>query len=155
MHMKSRQQGLTTIEFALAGALALTVLLGSVEISRALFVWNSMGEATRRAAHMAAICPMNDAAIAQAAMLTGTTKSTVLSGFTPSMVTVTYLDDTGTVTTVLGDVEYVTVSISGFVHTIAIPFAGAQITVPPFRTTLPAESLGYLPDTDSYGCLGT
>jgi Flp pilus assembly protein TadG len=153
--VKARQRGLTTVEFAVAGGLALTILFGCIEISRALYVWNSIGEATRRAAHVAAICPMNHAAIAQAAMLAGTSSSSVLYGLTPAKVVTTYLDSAGNATTTLGSVEYVRVAIAGYTHTLAIPFVGATLTVPAFTTTVPAESLGYLPDTETYGCLGT
>lgn len=146
---------MATIEFAVSGGLALIVLFGCIEISRALYAWNSLGEATRRAAHMAAICPMNDPAIAQAALLAGTGKSSLVHGLSTSHVTVTYLDDAGATTATLDDVRYASVAISGYTHTLAIPFVGATLTAPSFATTVPAEALGWLPDTSTYGCLGT
>ena len=159
-----RQSGITTVEFALVGAVALLILIGCLEIGRMLYVWNTVGEATRRAAHVAAICPMNDPAIAQAAMVVPSgDKSAVLNGLTAGMVQVTYLTSTGGTTTDLGSVQYVSVAISGYTHTLLLGglmslfggYAVATVAVPPFTTTVPRESLGYVPDTDSYACIGS
>src|SRR5210317_1853406 len=63
----NRQKGLALVEFAIVGALAITLVLAVLEISRAVFVANALGEATRRGARMAVVCPVNDPAIAQVA----------------------------------------------------------------------------------------
>lgn len=153
--MKRRQKGLTTVEFALAGSSALVVLFGCIEISRALYVWNTVGEATRRAARMAAICPMNDPAIRAAALFAsdGDSRSPVLHGLEDSMVAVAYTDEGGAVAASVADVAYVTVSVTGYTHTLAIPFFGATIAVPAFSTTVPSETLGYHPDLDAFVCI--
>src|SRR5210317_1664247 len=63
----NRQKGLALVEFAIVGALAITLVLAVLEISRAVFVANALGEATRRGARMAVVCPVNDPAIAEVA----------------------------------------------------------------------------------------
>ena len=60
-----QQRGATTVEFAIIGVAMLLVLFGVIEVGRAMFVMNALGEATRRAARMAAVCPLNDTAAAQ------------------------------------------------------------------------------------------
>lgn len=162
--MNRRERGMATVEFALVGAVALLILIGCIEVSRMLYVWNTVGEATRRAAHLAAICPMDDPAITQAALVVSSGgRSSVLNGLTGGMVRVTYLTDAGAATTDLGSTAFVSVSITGYSHTLLLGgllglFGGAGVAavpVPAFTTTAPRESLGYVPDTDSYLCIGT
>ena len=43
----------------------LLVLFSVIEIGRAMFVLNALSESTRRAARMAAVCPINDPAITE------------------------------------------------------------------------------------------
>ena len=157
--MNLRQRGLATVEFAIVGSVALTVLIGCIEIGRMLFVWNSVGEATRRAARLATICPVNDPTIIRAAMLNFTgqdvSSSLYLHGLTPSNVSLSYLDAAGAATVTQANMAFVRVSITGYVHTLLIPFVTPTVTVPTFSTTLPAESLGYSPETNTFvACTG-
>src|SRR5210317_771896 len=62
-----RQKGMTLVEFAIVGAVALMMIFAVLEIARAIFVANALNEATRRGARMAIVCPINDPAIAQVA----------------------------------------------------------------------------------------
>jgi hypothetical protein len=39
-------------------------------------------------------------------------------------------------------------SVNNFQHTLLLAFNRATVTLPPFATTLPAESLGFTPDFD-------
>lgn len=149
------QRGITTVEFALVGALALTVLFAVIEVGRALFVWNTLSEVTRRAARLAAVCPMGDPAIARVAILSnpgGPNTSPVVNNLSTTNVTVTYLDEDGMPTASFSDIKYVRIAIVGYTHTLLIPFIMPTITAPPFTTTLPRESLGYVPDTGTYEC---
>jgi Flp pilus assembly protein TadG len=154
--MKARQTGLTTVEFAVTGAVALTVLIGAIEMGITLYVWNTIGEATRRAARLAVVCPINDPAIKQNALVVPSgngTSSQVLPGLTPGNVSLSYLDATGAATTSYSSVAYVQVQISGYSQTLYIPFVTSTITVPPFTTTVPAESMGWMPDLGTRTCL--
>ncbi len=162
-YMKNRQNGLATVEFAIIAVSLIIVLFGVIEVSRALFVWNTIGEATRRGARAAEVCPVNHGAIKRLAVF-GTgggsgTASPVLSGLSTSNVTVEYLNAGGTVlanpAASFNAIRYVRVSISSYQHTMIIPFIMPTFPVPPFETTVPAESLGYIPDLDTRQCFGT
>ncbi|RZT09297.1 TadE-like protein [Duganella sp. CF402] len=67
------RRGATTIEFALSALCFFTVLFFVMEVTRALYVWNTLQEATRRAAAAAAVSDFSNAAtmdaIRQAAVL--------------------------------------------------------------------------------------
>ena len=156
--MKSRQQGLATVEFAIVAAAFFTVLFGVIEVARALFVWNTVAEATRRGARVAAVCPLDHSAIREVAVFNeagGGTQSPVLNGLTTDNVVVEYLDEDGNVTADFPNIRYVRVAISDYQHQMVIPFAPVTINVPPFATTVPVESLGYNPDTGDRECYGT
>ncbi len=156
--MRSRQQGTTTVEFAIIAAAALIVLFGVIEVSRALFVWNTITEATRRGARVAAVCPMYHPAIKRVTMFgkpNGSNSSPVLAGLSSANISLLYLDKDGNVTMDYLDVAYVRVGIYNYQHTLLIPFVGQTITVPSFSTTLPAESLGYIPVLGTRQCFGS
>lgn len=150
-----RQKGMSTVEFAVAGFMATVILMGCIEIGRLFYVWNTLAEGTRHAAHIGVLCPYNDAAVKKAAMVVANTAgdSSVLYGLTQSMVSVAYLDSTGAPTTVTGSIAFVSVSISGYTHRLLIPGFAKTLTVPPFTTTVPSETLGYIPDTGAYTCM--
>lgn len=148
---------MVAVEFALIGGLFLTLLLGVIEIGRAMFVWNTLGEATRRAARLAAVCPINHGAVPLAALLSppdGSTSSRFLHQMSTANVSLIYLTSTGAQTTAYAEARFVQISVTGYTHQLMIPFLGRDITVPPFTTTLLAESLGYVPETDSRQCFG-
>jgi Flp pilus assembly protein TadG len=153
-----RHRGTTTVEFAIVASLLFTVLFGVIEVGRALFVWNTIGEATRRGARVAAVCPPNHPAIAKVAVFSdpvGGGASPILKNLTTANVQVDYLDESGTPTAVFPDIRYVRVGISNYQHTLMIPFLTHTINVPPFTTTLPAESLGYIPELGIRQCFGS
>jgi len=54
--MRARQQGATTVEFALALLLFLTFLLAILDLGRLLFTWNAASEAARLGARYAVVC---------------------------------------------------------------------------------------------------
>jgi Flp pilus assembly protein TadG len=86
-----REKGVTTVEFAIVGATALLVLFAVIEVGRAMFVLNTLGETTRRAARMAAVCPINDPAITEVALFNppgGGTGTRIVGGLTPANVAI-------------------------------------------------------------------
>jgi hypothetical protein len=144
-----KQSGIALVEFAIVGAFAIMMIFTVLEIARAVFVVNALTEATRRGARMAAVCPINDPAIAQVATYNapgaGNTSSIVDQLDTTDFV-LEYLDLGGAV---IGDpvgnfnlIRYVQVRVVNFGHELLIPFAQATFTMPEFTTTLPRESLG-------------
>lgn len=154
--MRVRQKGATTVEFAFVGALFFIVLFGVIEVGRALFVWNTLTEATRRGARVAAVCDINNSAIKRATVF-GTSadpdNSPVIGGLTTSDVQLTYLDQNGTKIDSPGSginfntaIRYVRVAITGYQHTLLIPYLSRILLPPSFETTLPRESLGVCRD---------
>lgn len=144
----NKMRGVVMIEFAIVGAVLLTVIFGCLEFGRATYALAALNEGTRRAARLAAVCPINDPVIVPAVNFMG------ISGFNASNVSVNYLDASGAS---LGagpsasSVYYVQVSVAGSIP-LAIPFLSEAIA-PSFTVTLPAESLGITIAADGSGVL--
>lgn len=154
---RTRQRGMTLVEFAIAGGAVLIALFACLEISRLLYVWNTLGESTRRAARLAVVCPLNHVSIVRAALLNGPDNadpSHYVAGMTSANVSVEYLSAAGAATSTYAGAAFVRVSISGLQHQLMIPFMTRTLEVPPFSTTLPIESLGYVPGADERNCPG-
>lgn len=144
-----KQAGVTTVEFAIVGGLAMTTLLAVLEVGRAFFVYNALEEVTRRGARMAAVCQLNAAAISQVAVFNNSgavQNSPVIAGLSPANVIIAYLDQNGgplgNPAGSFGQIRYVNVSIQNFTHNFLVPGLGRAFTTPQFSTTLPRESLG-------------
>lgn len=138
--MRRNQHGTTTVEFAICGAVIITVILAAIELSRAMFTLSVLSEGTRRGARVAAVCPINDPAIAQA------TAFVSLPGLTTQNVRLEYLNQTGaTIADPAGNfatIEYVRVRIVNYQIQVWIPFVNRIFPSPQFSVTLPRESLG-------------
>jgi len=150
--MKKSEQGLYLVEFAIIAAALFIVLFAVIELSRIIWIWNTADEATRRGARVAAVCPINDPAIAEATIFATAGSggpSPILRGLDTSNVSVEYLDEDGDAETTFGDIEYVRVSLSDYTVTPLIPFINTTFTLPSFETTIPSESLGLIPDPDA------
>jgi hypothetical protein len=144
------QRGITTVEFAIVGMVVMICLLGVIEVSRLLFVINTLGESTRRGARLATVCPVNDPAIAQMAVFNsaGGTNSPIINGLSTANIQLDYLDVTGN--PIIGDlsipanyvtINYVRVQIVNYVHQWIFPGAWT-FNMPPQPSILPRESLG-------------
>jgi Flp pilus assembly protein TadG len=136
------QRGVSTVEFALVGGFALMLLFACIEIGRLLFVWNTLDEATRRGARVAAVTPLGASAATNAVLV----YNPFILGLKSSNVTVRYLDAGYLVTANPELVRFVEVAVTGYTHTLFIPFISTALTPPAFKTTLPVESLGFDPD---------
>jgi hypothetical protein len=152
---RRQQSGLAAVEFAIVGALAITLIFAVLEIARAFFVANALTEATRRGARMAVVCPVNDPAIAQVATFNAPgagNESPIVNGLDTGDIVMRYLDQDGeeiedpshdsTPPAGFLRIRYVQVSVVNFEHQLVIPFASVTFTMPEFTTTLPRESLG-------------
>lgn len=146
--MNSREQGFTTIEFAVAGAAFLILLFGLIEGGRWLFAVNTLAEATRRGARYAAMCADVNKIKSVTLFGTGTsstTQSPVLSGLTASYVaTPTYWDMTKNPPVVTGDraateTNAVRVEIQNYSLNLMIPGFAASVPMPASGTTAPIE----------------
>ena len=135
------QRGTTTVEFAIIGAVVITLLFAVIEFGRILFSLSVLQEGARRATRVAAVCAVNNDAIENAAVFVE------LPGLTTDNVVIAYLDQNGAV---LADpaganysaIRYVRVSIVNYAFAIVIPLVPKTFNVPEFSSTLPRESLG-------------
>jgi hypothetical protein len=90
-----RQRGATTVEFAIVGAMALTVLF-AIEIGRALSVWNTLGGDVPRCAAGGGLSHEPSRRHAWRFSATPATgHEPVVSGLSTANVTVAYLQDDG------------------------------------------------------------
>jgi hypothetical protein len=152
--MRHQQKGLYIVEFTLVATLFFVLLFGVIEFARALFVWNTLTEATRRGARLAVVCPVGHASIANVTVFNAPSaagSSPILPGLNSADVVTEYLDQAGVATASFNNIRYVRVSIVGFQHTLLIPpllpgLPTMTLTAPTFETTLPRESLGAVPD---------
>lgn len=136
------------VEFAIIAVSVMLVLFGVIEVARAMFVVNTLGESTRRAARMAVVCPVNDPAPVDVALFgdPGSGTAEGIGQLRREHVAIEYLDADGVV---LDDPEadffqirFVRARIDDFQHRMLIPFAEQVFTTPEFAVTLPRESLG-------------
>jgi hypothetical protein len=149
--MSKREQGLFTVEFAIAATALFIVMFAVIELARIIWVWNTVDEATRRGARVAAVCPINHPAVPEVTIFAqpgGGPDSPILQGLSTGNVNVQYLDQDGNPDTDFQDIRFVRVSINNYSITPLIPFVRTVFTLPPFETTIPSESLGYIPDVD-------
>jgi hypothetical protein len=135
-----KQNGTTTVEFAIIGALMLAIMLSVIEFGRALFSFAVLNEGVRRGARVAAVCQLNDPAIVQTVMFAS------VPGLRAGNVTVEYLNDAGNaIANPNGSfllIRYVRVRVVGYQMQLAIPFMSSLISAPQFSATFPRESLG-------------
>jgi hypothetical protein len=161
-----KQAGLTSVEFAIVGAVSLMILFGCLEVSRMLFTVNVLEEVTRRGARVAAVCTVNSALIAQTAVFNadGGGSGEPLPNLTTNNIQVEYLTDTGNTignpapvagspgTTGFENIRYVRVQIINFEHTMIIPGLNITFTTRGYPTTIPSEALGIAPFGQTSSC---
>jgi Flp pilus assembly protein TadG len=128
---KQRENGVAAVEFALIASVLFALLFGMMEMSRLLFYWNTATEATRMGARMAVVCTMDDANIKARMTL-------LFPVIGQNEIRIDYLPAGCSTTTC----EQVTVRIESVksIQTF-IPFVPLSVTLPPFLTTLPRESM--------------
>lgn len=145
------QRGLAVVEFALVGLLTFIILFGAIELARLIYTWNALTDGTRRGARVAAVCPLNHPAIANVTIWRrpdGTDTGIGFPGLTTARVKVDYLTAAGAPNATLVNTAFVRVAITGYQLPLFIPLLDLTIAMPPFETTLPAESLGIVPGGD-------
>jgi Flp pilus assembly protein TadG len=153
--MRNHQRGVTTVEFAIVGAVLFMVMFGVLEFGRALYVANALVESTRRGARTAATCPVGSPRPAQVAIIANAEgASNIASDLTTANVVVSYLDQNGAVIPNPGAsftaIQYVQVRIVGYQLQMMIPFVMPELLMPDFVATLPKESLGYSPTQQAF-----
>jgi Flp pilus assembly protein TadG len=152
MHIR-RQNGTTTVEFAIVSAALFTMIFGVLEVGRGYYVYSMLDEVARRGARLAAVCPVGDPAIAQMAVFNASgdsSGSSLVNSLTPGHVVIDYLDAASGVVATPADpasflqIRYVRARVVGFVHNINIPFVTGltSVQMPEFESIIPRESLG-------------
>jgi len=139
-----QMRGVVLVEFAIVGAVLMIVLFGCLEFGRATYTFAALNEGARRAARLAAVCPINDPKVLAAVNFLGA------NGYSSS--NVQYLDASGASlggTPASSAVYYVQVNVIGSLP-LAIPFLSAVLS-PTYTVTLPAESLGITIAADGSG----
>jgi len=136
MRARTRQKGLTTVEFAIVGGVLLLIVLGIIEFGRIIFTLNVLQEGARRGARVAAVCQVGHPGVADAAVFVN------LPGLTTANVDVQSLDQNGNPPGAYDAIRYVRVRVSGYRFRIYLPFIDTDFGVPAFTSTLPRESLG-------------
>jgi Flp pilus assembly protein TadG len=134
-----KMRGVYMVEFTIVASVLLLLLFGCIEFGRGVYTFAALNEGTRRAARLAAVCPLNDPAITAAVNFLG------VYGFNNGNVNLSYLDVNGAslgAAPALVNVAYVRVSVVGYTVPLYIPFVDPTLISPSFAVTLPAESLG-------------
>jgi Flp pilus assembly protein TadG len=145
----NRMRGVTTVEFTIIASVVMILLFACIEFGRATYTFAALNEGTRRAARLAAVCPINDPNITAAVNFMG------IAGFASTNVNVDYLDAGGAslgATPAIVNIRYVRVSIVGYTLPLAIPLVSPTLTSPSFTVTLPVESLGISDTGASTAC---
>jgi hypothetical protein len=160
MRRPARQRGAYTVEFAIVAGVFFLLLFATFEIARFFWVFNTLTEVTRRGARVAVVCPVNHPDIARIAILGspgGADTSPVLNNLSVANIAIAYMDNSGAATASYPDIEFVRVRVVNYTHQLLIPFISADaatIQMPPVATTLPTESLGFIPDLNVRQCFG-
>jgi Flp pilus assembly protein TadG len=146
-------------ELAVVALLFFGIIFGIIEFGRLLYTHNALTDATRRGARFASLHSKNDGEKVKDAVVYGrqiedpefnrATATPIINGLTTTMVQVEYVGvkisetDTTGYGTNLGTA---TVKIEGYQFDLLIPIVGRQLTLPPYTTTLTAESAGLIVD---------
>lgn len=142
------ERGAALVEFAVVATVFLTVLFGVVEFGRFLWTHNALRDAARRGARYASI-RKNDSAGIQAVKYmvvygdpnaNPSSATPVAPGLTTSNVVVEYVNYSG-----LQLSSRASVSITNYQFQFAVPLLGGTTTMPAYRTSLPGESVGFVP----------
>lgn len=145
--LKRKSYGGTVVDFTFVAGIFFMILFAVVEFGRILYTWNVLDEVTRRAARLAAVCPIEDAA---GIFSRATFNGDVVTNLQPSNLKIDYLNESSVVipdTTVnFTDIRFVRASIEDFQYQMSIPLVNIlSLQAPSFTTVLPSESLGVIP----------
>lgn len=145
MLRRRRSRGVAAVEFALVASLFLLLLIGTMEVARVLFLWNSANEATRLGARVAVVCDVDSSAVLAR-------MRSILPQLEDDNLEITYVPRTGMACSAADRTgcERVIVGIQGLDVETFIPGFGGLFELPPSRIALSRESLD-----SSQNCLCT
>lgn len=124
-------RGSVAVEFALVGAVVITLLLGITSFGHWMYTLEMAADATRAGARIAVVCDLSDTAIR-----TAIHNRVPQLSLTNAQITLQYLPAGCT----KGSCQSVSVGLSGVTYSPWFP-AAAAFPIPPFTTSLPRESL--------------
>ncbi|USD36512.1 TadE/TadG family type IV pilus assembly protein [Ferrimonas sp. SCSIO 43195] len=140
------QRGVYAVEFAIVATVVFVIIFACLEVSRLMFAYNVLTEASRRAARLATVCapdtsgnPTAPVALQSLALFDGANFGPAI---TNANLNIEYLTLAGVTATSFYDIALVRASITNYQHTFVVPGITLQINSPDFVTTLPRESLG-------------
>ncbi|MGH9939090.1 MAG: TadE/TadG family type IV pilus assembly protein [Blastocatellia bacterium] len=148
---KRGERGATLLEFTIGALVFFIALFGVLECSRLLWTHNALADAARRGARHAVVCPQNESKVRNVVVY-----GDPAGGAQPVVPGLTATDDRVEVLYTDFGVKQGTVSvrITGYQFTFAIPLIGTTLAMPDYQTTLTGESAGCLPPdcTTPSGC---
>jgi Flp pilus assembly protein TadG len=142
-NMKGGERGAALLEFAIGSTIFVTAMFGVLEVGRMLWVHNSLVDATRRAARYAVNQGMSTGAQngARNMAVYGNAAGAgqpLVQNLTAAQVKITYLNfELGGGT--------VTAEIENYDFSFVLPLVGKTMRLPAYKTSLTAESAGYVP----------
>ncbi|MAL91120.1 TadE/TadG family type IV pilus assembly protein [Stutzerimonas frequens] len=155
-----RMRGVYVVEFAIVGLLLFIVLFGVLEMGRLFFTVNALNETVRRGARLAAVCEIHEPRILRRAIFNAAEDSgasSLIANLETADLTLVYLDESGAAianpaqasATGFNAIRYVQLRVENFTFDLLIPGLSGVITLPPFSSTLPRESLGRHAEPDA------
>lgn len=157
----SNERGTTMAEFALISSVFFMIIFGIIEFGRLLYTHNALTDATRRGARYAVLHGEAKLACVKNVVIYGESRvnpttcaasgSPLINGLAVGNVSVVYQgadddNDPNTPPTSYGsNLGTATVTITNYTFNLSIPFARQTLTMPPYTTTLTAESAGEEP----------
>jgi len=162
----TNERGTTMAEFALISVVFFMIIFGIIEFGRLMYTHNALTDAARRGARYAALhqeattsakllCVQNVVIYGEshvgAPPTCAASGSPLINGLSAGNISVVYQgadDDNNpnTPPTSYGsNLGTATVTITNYTFNLSIPFARRTLTMPPYTTTLTAESAGEEP----------
>lgn len=153
--MKIRQKGLAVLEFVLIAPVFLTLIFGIIEFSVLLYTWNTLTEATRRGARVAAVCPASALSVIRNIVVYNSASggsTPIVKGLTPQMVQVGYDPLSGPYPDRYAR-PAVQVWLEGYAYNLHLPLLQKSYSAS-FLATAALESGGLLPTPGGSGSVG-
>jgi Flp pilus assembly protein TadG len=147
-YFDNNERGAALVEFAIVASVFLTMLFAVVEFGRFLWTHNALTDAARRGARYATIRKNDSAGIAAVKNMVvygdpnanPATAIPVAPGLTTSNVLVEYQNYNGVLLS-----SKASVSIINYNFQFSVPLIGGSTPMPAYRTSLPGESVGFVP----------
>jgi Flp pilus assembly protein TadG len=148
-------------EFAIISVVFFMIIFAIIEFGRLFYTHNALTDAARRGARYAVLHHQADRECVKRVVVYGESNldsscnaigPALINGLTTTNVSVTYEgadddNDPNTPATPYGpNLGTATVQITNYRFNLSIPFARQTLTMPPYVTTLTAESAGEEPD---------